>query len=105
MTPRWSPDGERIVFSSNRDGDPKNENSGEIYVMNADGSDVRRLTRYGFGAFRPSWSPDGKRMVFTSTHHAKSTDDKDFEIYVMDADGTNVQRLTFNKGVDGHPAW
>ena len=106
-TPRWSPDGKRIVFSSNRS-DPKedrNEETGEIYVMNADGSDVRQLTRYGFGAFRPGWSPDGKRIVFMSSHHAKTTEDKDFEIYVMDADGANVRRLTFNKYYDAHPAW
>ena len=75
----------RIAFTSNRDGDS------EIYVMNADGSGVTRLTNSG--GDHPSWSPDGRRIAFTSNG------DGDSEIYVMNADGSGVTRLTNNDAV------
>ena len=68
----WSPDGERIAFYSTRDGDA------EIYVMNADGSEVRYLTDNFRGDWDPVWSPDGERLAFVSNR------DVDFEIYVLD---------------------
>jgi hypothetical protein len=52
--PAWSPDGTRIAFTSDRDG-PR-----AIYVMNEDGSDVKRLTPLTWASFRPAWSPDGR---------------------------------------------
>jgi len=58
LAPAWSPDGHRIAFQSNRDG------NWEIYVMNADGSDVRRLTDDDAQDGEPSWSPDGRRLAF-----------------------------------------
>ena len=99
-TPRWHPDGKKIIFASNR-GAESAERS-EIYVMHADGSNVRQLTTHERLAARPHWSPDGKKVVY---HHGNSKDWSDHEIYVMDADGSNVRRLTFNKAIDGHPAW
>ena len=58
--PAWSPDGKRIAFTSNRDGNY------EIYVMNADGTGLRNLTQPpGAGQLR-AWSPDGKRLAFIS---------------------------------------
>jgi TolB protein len=56
--PQWSPDGSRIAFVSNRDGDP------EVYVMNADGSSPTNLTRHKGIDLRPSWSPDGRQISF-----------------------------------------
>ena len=57
-SPAWSRDGGKIAFTSNRDG------LTELYVMNADGSSVRRLTDHiGFNG-RPAWSPDSSRIVF-----------------------------------------
>jgi Tol biopolymer transport system component len=70
-----------IAFSSSRDG---NE---EIYVMNADGSDQRRLTNDPAYDHLPNWSPDGERIVFTTDRIG------DFETYVMNADGSNAQSL------------
>jgi Tol biopolymer transport system component len=70
-----------IAFSSNRDG---NE---ELYVMNADGSDQRRLTNDPAYDHLPNWSPDGARIVFTTDRSG------DFETYVMNADGSNAQSL------------
>ena len=64
--PAWSPDGTRIAFSSTRDGNP------EIYVVNRDGSNVRRLTNNPAIDITPTWSPTGTQIAFTSdrTRHA-----------------------------------
>ena len=105
-TPRWSPDGKKIIFCSNRGVESEgSEDAYEIYVMDADGSNVRQLTTNERSATRPHWSPDGKKVVYHSARDGNPKDWKDHEIYVMDADGSNVRRLTFNKAIDGHPAW
>jgi Tol biopolymer transport system component len=87
-SPRWSPDGERIAFDSNRG------NQRGIFVMNADdGSDVTRLTDDGNG---PAWSPDGEKIAFTSDRDAAEDSDQN-AIYVMNstgADSSNATRLT-----------
>ena len=75
--PAWSPDGQKIAFTSNRDG---GGNDWDIYVMNADGSDIARLTD-GAGNEYPAWSPDGQKIAFSSDRGGDS------DIYVMNADG------------------
>ena len=56
--PVWSPDGDHIVFISNRGGD------NEIYTMDGQGGDVRQLTDNGFDDWNPVWSPDGAYVSF-----------------------------------------
>ena len=92
-SPAWSPDGARIALGSLNDGSP------EIYVFDADGSDVEQLTNSGGGNYFPTWSPNGARIAFTSTRDGSA------EIYVMDADGSDVERLTNSSGVNVGPAW
>ena len=58
--PSWSPDGRKILFVSERDG------NFEVYVMNPDGSGRRNLTRHPGHDSAPSWSPDGRKIVFTT---------------------------------------
>ena len=58
--PRWSPDGRRVAFKSNRSG------SYNLYVMNADGSNVVRLTDHSLNDHDPTWLPDGESLVFSS---------------------------------------
>ncbi len=73
-----SPDGERVVFASDRDG------TYHVYVMNVDGTGLIRLTDDPAGDLSPRWSPDGKRIAFSRTG----------ALYVMDSDGSNVQKVT-----------
>jgi TolB protein len=69
----------------------------DIYVANADGSQLRRLTNYGVYTAEGTLSPDGQTIVFTSLK------DGDLDIYTMRIDGTNMKRLTFQPGYDGGP--
>jgi TolB protein len=82
--PVWSPDGTRIAFSSTR------EHSGntEIYVMNADGSNLRRLTNNPAIDTTPTWSPTGTQIAFTSDRRGPA------QIWIMSADGLSQQPLT-----------
>ena len=83
----------QISFVSARDG---NYN---IYVMDADGNNARRLSYYSSNERFPKWSPDRKKIAFTSDR------DGNFEIYVMNSDGSNIKRLTKNSADDLEPAW
>jgi len=89
----WSPDGRRILFGSNRDGDF------EVYVMDVDGSNQTNLTRDPASDDSASWSPDGTSIAFASDR------DGDYEIYVMNADGSEARQLTMNDVEDASPAW
>ena len=92
FTPVWSPDGTRIAFSSTRDGNM------EIYVMNRDGSNVRRLTNHPAADITPTWSPSGTQIAFTSDRSGGPA------IYIMGADGLALQRLTSEAYAD-RPTW
>jgi dipeptidyl aminopeptidase/acylaminoacyl peptidase len=81
--PRWSPDGQKILFSSDRDGDPY-----EIYVMNPDGTSQVNLTRNPAVDRNAIWSPDGKQIAFESNR------DGDYDIYVVNRDGSGLVQVT-----------
>lgn len=90
----FSPDGSKMVFCSTED-----ESNSEIYVSNADGSNIRRLTYNRAIDTAPSWSPTGREIAFTSDRLGSP------QIYVMDAEGTNVRRVSFGGNYHDAPAW
>jgi hypothetical protein len=93
-SPVWSPDRTKVAFSSDRTG------FGEIYLINADGSNQVNLTNMDPAQdTEPTWSPDGTRIAFTSTRSGHS------EIWVMGADGSRPTRLSRPPDVDSQPAW
>ena len=111
--PSWSPDGKKIAFMSSRHaGEQQTDTDIEIYVMEADGANIQRLTHRPGNVGHPDWSPDGSKIVFTvyDVDQPAPGEDEGWHwdehgIYVMDADGTNVQRLTALRGNQGHPNW
>jgi Tol biopolymer transport system component len=92
--PAWSPDGEKIAFTS-RSGN----SSAQICVMDADGSNVINLSLSSSINGWPGWSPDGKKIAFFARK------DEIGGLFVMDADGSNVVNLTDRNFMDRSPSW
>ncbi len=92
--PVLSPDGKKIVVSSERN---KNE---DIYVMKIGESTPRRLTTDPHRDFHPVWSPNGEMIAF-----GRGVDYGTSEIYIMNADGSNLRKLTDNVLWNVHIAW
>ncbi len=90
--PAWSPDGTKLAFTSQRDGNP------EIYVMNKDGSGVHRMTNNPAIDVSPTWSPTGGQLAWASDRTGNP------KIYVMNADGTG-QRLLVGDPKSDRPTW
>lgn len=98
---RWSPDGRRLSFRSNRGGNLT------LYAMNADGSDQHRLLDIDT-ADRHAWSPDGSRIAFVGSDGVDDGDGchgEDLELYVVGADGSGLVRLTDDEWYEQSPAW
>jgi TolB protein len=95
--PAWSPDGTKLAYSD----------SGNIYVINADGTGAVKLTTGTEGDVHPAWSPDGARLAFARWPY----DDDNYgnsDIWVMNSDGSGVRNLTLSHGAsfcNWAPAW
>jgi Tol biopolymer transport system component len=73
----------------------------EIFVMDADGSNKRRLTNNGAANFAPYFFPSGDRIIFASNLH--NPDGRDFDLYAINTDGTGLERITYHGDFDGFP--
>ena len=93
IQPAFSPDGQRLVFTTHRDGNL------ELYVMDVDGGNLQNLTvNEGFDA-HPSWSPDGSRIAFESNRFGN------FEICIIEVASGQVVNLTDHPALDRQPTW
>lgn len=113
--PFWSYDGKQIVYRANHPPTEKEKadylgllkqnlirpTTLEIWVMNADGSNKRQITRNGKANFAPYFFPDGKRIIFAS--NLSDPKGRDFDLYKINLDGTGLERITYNDTFDGFP--
>jgi TolB protein len=96
--PRYSPDGRRIVFLRNSPGvDPSG--AGALFVVNSDGTGLRRITPWGYAFLSQSWSPDGKWIAFERPYG---------ELYLVHPNGTGLHRIPLDLPAGAgaeNPAW
>ncbi len=113
--PFFSLDGTKIVFRASR---PKTEKEFEdyndlvqnglvrptaleLYVMDADGSNIKQVTNFGSASFAPFFFPDAKRIIFSS--NLNSENPRNFDLYMINVDGTGLEQITFFESFDGFP--
>jgi Tol biopolymer transport system component len=113
--PFFSLDGKKIVFRASR---PKTEKdladynelvknglvrptALELYVMDADGKNIKQVTNFGSASFAPFFFPDAKRIIFSSNLNSASP--MNFDLYVINTDGTGLEKITNCEGFDGFP--
>lgn len=89
----WSPDGTKVAFSLSREGDS------DIYTVNADGTEPKRLTFERSIETSPAWSPDGQSIAFTSDRSGSP------QVYTMRADGSETKRLSFKGSWNDGSSW
>ena len=113
--PFWSYDGKQIVYRAYHPQSEKDKSDYvgllkqnlirpttlEIWVMNADGSNKRQVTRNGKANFAPYFFPDGKRIIFAS--NLADPKGRDFDLYKINVDGSGLERITYNDTFDGFP--
>jgi Tol biopolymer transport system component len=101
----WSPDGRKLVFAIQLRGSAglcgrAGACNNELFLTNADGSGLRRLTRNAVADGDAVWSPDGRMIAFLSRREGTGSD-----VFVMNADGSDQRNLTRKPGNEVAPAW
>lgn len=77
----------------------------DLYVMDADGKNVRQVTKVGGASFAPFLHPDGKRVIFSTNHHDKDPKGREFDLFLVNLDGSGLEQVTFSAQFDGFPMW
>ncbi|MDO8897331.1 MAG: peptidase S9, partial [Bacteroidales bacterium] len=91
-----SPDGTQVLFTLTYYGIEENKGNAELYLMNADGSDLKRLTHTPVGEYNPRWSPDGKTIGFLSAESGS------MQLWVMNNHGTGRKQVSeVESGIGG----
>jgi len=113
--PFFSPDGTKICYRANHPDDPQEladyrrllgeglirPGRLEIYVMDADGSNQRRITDLGCASFAPFFHPSGEKIIFSSNY--PDPRGREFDLWMVDTDGGALEQITFSEGFDGFP--
>jgi TolB protein len=93
LSPRWSPDGQYMSYTSYRDGNP------DLYVKSVNGTVTRKIAGFKGINLSGTWSRDGRKILLTTSK------DGNEEIYMMDIHTGNLERLTHHFSIDVSPAW
>ncbi len=113
----FSPDSKMIVYRGSHPTDPKLIERDkqlltehlivptvfEVWVMNADGSNKRQVTKLNAGSFAPFFTPDGKKIIFCTNYFATDERKRNFDLAMINVDGTGLERITYNETFDGFP--
>jgi len=102
VDPVWSPDGGWVAFASaSKEGCAVGDDacSFHLWVVRADGSGARQITKEAGQDVEPTWSLDGARLAFASDR------DGDFDLYVVDIESGEVEQVTNDDGADRTPSW
>lgn len=75
----------------------------EVWVMNADGTNKRQVTKLGAASFAPFFTPDGKKIIFCTNYFASDPRKRNFDLALINVDGTGLERVTYNETFDGFP--
>ena len=75
----------------------------EVWVMNADGSNKRQVTKLGAASFAPYFTPDGKKIIFCTNYFATDARKRNFDLALINVDGSGLERVTYNETFDGFP--
>ena len=113
----FSPDGKQIVYRSHH---PKTDAEIarykqrlsenlieptvlEVWIMNADGTNKRQVTKFGAASFAPFFTPDGKRIIFCTNYFATDARKRNFDLALINTDGSGLERVTYSEVFDGFP--
>ena len=118
----FSPDNKMIVYRGSHPTDPAEIQAGqricskqhmivpltfEVWVMNADGSNKRQVTKLDAASFAPFFTPDGKRIIFCTNYFDPNRNNHrkqpNFDLALINIDGTGLERVTYNESFDGFP--
>ena len=104
----WSPEGDEIMFVSNRSPDPDRFFNYDIFAVKVADGTIRRLTDTKSAEYRPQWSPDGRTIAFQATTRpltSSETTMEDTHVWVMGADGSDRRELCKVDNRQGAPKW
>ena len=113
----FSPDGSKLVFRASRPREPEaveeyksllakglvKPSDMEIYVCNADGSDLKKLTDLGEANWAPFFHPSGEKIIFSSDHHSSKNGRPTFNLFMINLDGTGLEQITYDNVFDAFP--
>lgn len=111
----FSPDSKKLVWRASRPDTPELQKEYtdllsqglveptdlEIFIADADGSNVQQVTDIGKANWAPSWHPSGEKIIFASNH--KSESGRQFNLYLVNTDGSGMEQISFDEGFDAFP--
>ena len=115
--PFFSPDGSKIVYRAYHPQDAEEAaeyrrlldqnlirpSQLDIWVMDADGANKKKVTDLGAASFAPFFHPSGEKIIFSSNHHDESPERREFDLFLVGVDGEGLEQVTFTPEFDGFP--